>query len=229
MKKIYALILCLITVLNSYADDFYRVNKDKLIVKDKPGQWTRTLGYIPNGSNVKVLDSSNTRWYKVKVVNGTGFVESKYLNKIVANNLEDTSSYNKRIVLVFIIVLGTVIILYYIFKPKKNEQMIVNNVVDIQKFNQQLLVKRKSVGLAIVLALIFGPFGMFYATVRGAFAMLLLPILGVGLFIYAGQQNLNALMVTMFIWLLFFASFYWIICVVWAGVAAAGKNKIIYR
>lgn len=65
----------------------------------------------------------------------------------------------------------------------------------------------KSVGLAILLAVLFGPLGMLYATVPGAIVMFLLsllivvPTVGVGLV------------------------FTWLVGIVWAGIAANSHNR----
>lgn len=67
----------------------------------------------------------------------------------------------------------------------------------------------KSIGLAILLAFLFGPFGLFYASVMGGFIMLVGGILfaiatgGVGGFLV------------------------WIGCMVWAGVAANNHNSAL--
>jgi hypothetical protein len=70
-----------------------------------------------------------------------------------------------------------------------------------------VVTSEKSVGLAIVLAIFFGPLGMLYATVPGALIMLV--ITPVAAFFTLGLS----LFVT------------WPICVVWAGVAASQHNQ----
>ena len=65
----------------------------------------------------------------------------------------------------------------------------------------------KSLGLAILLAAIFGPFGLFYATVPGAMLMLVAAIalamftFGIGVFLV------------------------WPLCIVWAAMAVTSYNK----
>ena len=65
----------------------------------------------------------------------------------------------------------------------------------------------KSMAVAIILAILFGPLGMLYATVMGGVVMLVISLLaaiftlGFGLFIT------------------------WLICVIWAAVAANSHNK----
>jgi hypothetical protein len=65
----------------------------------------------------------------------------------------------------------------------------------------------KSMGISILLTILFGPLGMFYSTIVGAIVMLVLSaivgILTVGL----------GLIVT------------WPICVIWAAVATSNYNK----
>ena len=65
---------------------------------------------------------------------------------------------------------------------------------------------RKSVGVAILLAFFFGPLGMFYSTVEGAFIMCVATFFsfftGIGHFFLA-----------------------WPICIVWAAMAADAHNR----
>lgn len=79
-----------------------------------------------------------------------------------------------------------------------------------QVTNKQTIVMvppSKSVGLAILLSLFFGPLGMFYSTIAGAIVMLIMNLiavfftLGFGLFLT------------------------WPIGIIWAAVAAGNKSK----
>lgn len=83
---------------------------------------------------------------------------------------------------------------------KKNEsERTVQNIIVVNK--------QKSIGLAIVLAIFFGPLGQLYATVSGGLIMMLISVvvaiftLGFGLFVT------------------------WPICVIWAAIAANNANK----
>ena len=70
---------------------------------------------------------------------------------------------------------------------------------------------KKSRGIAAILTIFFGPFGMFYSTITGGIIMTIIHIpifilmfLGIGLFIY---------LIT------------WPICVIWAILAAENTNQ----
>ena len=67
----------------------------------------------------------------------------------------------------------------------------------------------KSVGLAFVLAFLFGPLGLFYASVTGGIVMLILGVI-------LGIVTLG-----------FGLIFIWIGCVIWAVVAVNKANKVI--
>jgi len=75
------------------------------------------------------------------------------------------------------------------------------------KPNTVVVTTTKNVGLAIVLAVFFGPLGMLYSTVVGGvimiFVNLIVGILTLGL----------GLLIT------------WPICIIWAGIAANSYNK----
>jgi hypothetical protein len=77
-----------------------------------------------------------------------------------------------------------------------------------QNQNQIVVVKtKKSMGVTILLSVLFGPVGMFYSTVTGAIIMIIVSIpvalftVGIGLLLT------------------------WPICIIWAAVAANNYNK----
>lgn len=70
-----------------------------------------------------------------------------------------------------------------------------------------LVAPARSVGGAVLLAMLFGPFGMFYATVSGALAMLAITVM--------------VAIVTFGVGLVLVPPF----CMLWAGLAAAGHNR----
>lgn len=65
----------------------------------------------------------------------------------------------------------------------------------------------KSVGIAIILTVLFGPLGMFYSTVSGAVIMLVVTFIAV--FVTFGL----GILVT------------WPICIIWGAMAASEYNK----
>jgi len=70
-------------------------------------------------------------------------------------------------------------------------------------------VPTKSVGISILLTILFGPLGMFYSTILGAIAMCI-----ISLFVIASTFGLGLLIV-------------WPICIVWGAVATNSYNKEI--
>jgi hypothetical protein len=85
-------------------------------------------------------------------------------------------------------------------------------------------MKPKSLGLAIILTLFFGPLGLFYASVTGGLIMCLIPVLllfGLALGIVAESGFLLA---SSLILIYVFAVSYWIVCVVWAATAVSNHN-----
>jgi hypothetical protein len=74
---------------------------------------------------------------------------------------------------------------------------------------QVVVYPQKSMGVTIILTILFGPLGMFYSTIVGGVVMLIVSLLvaiftlGVGLFIT------------------------WPICIIWAAVATNSHNKKI--
>ena len=72
---------------------------------------------------------------------------------------------------------------------------------------QVVVTPTKSMGLAILLTVLFGPIGMFYSTIWGAIIMI--PISAVVGFFTVGI----GLLVT------------WPICIIWTAVATSSHNK----
>jgi len=72
------------------------------------------------------------------------------------------------------------------------------------------LAERKSVGLALLLAYFFGPFGMLYSTVTGAIIM---------------GGVMGAIMIYYMYTHVFFLDVAWLTCMIWACVAASQSGE----
>jgi len=100
--------------------------------------------------------------------------------------------------------------------------------MDTQQIQQNIIVvsNPKSVGLALILAIFFGPLGLFYVSILGGFVMLIFPFLCTYLFT-ANSFDDN--------WVLWLSSFYvwcfvdWVICIIWAVVAANKANNNVIK
>lgn len=103
--------------------------------------------------------------------------------------------------------------------------------------NIVILKTQKSEGIAMLLVFLFGPVGMFYATVRGALTMLfVVPIVAIGLlflFLYGansahseGNHGLFTVFAGLSVFtLLFIFLGYWIICLIWSYRAVRIYNE----
>jgi hypothetical protein len=85
----------------------------------------------------------------------------------------------------------------------------------------------KSVGIAILLTLLFGPLGLFYASVTGGLIMTFTPILLVILVLVGLFQDNSLLLSWSFGLLIVFAATFWIINIIWAVVSVNNYNKEI--
>jgi hypothetical protein len=70
-----------------------------------------------------------------------------------------------------------------------------------------IAVSPKSVGIAIILTVLFGPLGMFYSTVTGAIIMIVVSLV-VGIFTVGFGLLLT-----------------WPMCIIWGAIAASAHNK----
>lgn len=120
-----------------HAQDMYKVTADKLNVRATNDKQSKIIGFVPQNENVMVLDSSNAKYFKIKVSNGEGWVSSEFLTRIskapakpnaaIATKTTSpvTSSTNNN-QLIFFVVAGLVmaIALYLIFKYLGNHKFL---------------------------------------------------------------------------------------------------------
>ena len=85
----------------------------------------------------------------------------------------------------------------------------------------------KSIGIAILLTFLFGPIGLFYASVTGGFIMTFTPIF-LGLFVFVGFAQENLLLLGWSFGLLtIFAMTFWLINIIWAVIGVTSYNQEI--
>jgi hypothetical protein len=97
---------------------------------------------------------------------------------------------------------------------------------------QQKIRTKKSLFLAVMLTIFFGPFGLLYATINGGLTMIFSPI-ALSSMLFVGFHFGDFLGITAFfgssIALLFIIPFYWIICIFWSIIAVSHHNSNIER
>lgn len=76
------LLAFLLFSLTLQAQDMYKVTADRLRVRETSSIDSKIIGFIPQNENVAVLDSSNSKYFKVKVTNGEGWVSSEFLTRV---------------------------------------------------------------------------------------------------------------------------------------------------
>ena len=85
----------------------------------------------------------------------------------------------------------------------------------------------KSIGVAILLTFLFGPVGLFYASISGGLIMTFTPIVLFLLFMVGIIQE-NILLVEWSVMLLIvFVLTYWLICIIWAAISVNSYNREI--
>lgn len=85
----------------------------------------------------------------------------------------------------------------------------------------------KSVGIAILLTFLFGPIGLFYASVSGGLIMTFTPILLL-ILAFVGLFQQNELLMSWSVGLLIiFAATFWLINIIWAVIGVNSYNKEI--
>ena len=86
-------------------------------------------------------------------------------------------------------------------------------------------MQRKSLGLAVVLTLFFGPLGLFYASVSGGLIMCLSPFILGGILIFGALAESDFLVFSSFLLMMIFAISYWVICIIWSVTAVNEHNR----
>jgi len=85
----------------------------------------------------------------------------------------------------------------------------------------------KSVGIAILLTFLFGPIGLFYASVTGGLIMTFTPIILVLLSLVGLFQENSLLFGWSFGLLIIFAVTFWLINIIWATISVLSYNQEI--
>ena len=76
------LLTFLLFAMHISAQDMYKVTADKLRVRETNSTDSKIIGFIPQNENVQVLDSTDAKYFKVKVTNGEGWVSSEFLTRV---------------------------------------------------------------------------------------------------------------------------------------------------
>ena len=81
------------TVAPTVTHYFYTVKTDAN-VRSGASEYTSVLSKAYKGQEVEVLETSNPKWYKVKVYNTIGYISSKLLSYSRSSNSPSSSNYN---------------------------------------------------------------------------------------------------------------------------------------
>ena len=93
--------------------------------------------------------------------------------------------------------------------------------------NYHVVKSTKSVGIGILLTFLFGPIGLFYATVFGGIVMTFSPILLLVIFFLGLDMQSEVISIIAGMTLLFGLIFWWLICMIWSAIAVTQYNKRI--
>ena len=131
MYKIFTLLLA-ITLFSTIAiaqdKDLYKVTADQLRVRATNSLDSKIIGFIPQNENVMVLDSSNAKYFKVRLTNGEGWVSSEYLTRVSPPNvvkkaepatpivLQSTGKDHSKTIFVALVAVVLLTLLFIVFK-----------------------------------------------------------------------------------------------------------------
>lgn len=229
LSKILTTVILTTFWLNVLSADFF-TSTTNLNVRSGPGTDYSVAFSLKQGDEVKIIDRNNGKWFQIEHNDKRGYASAKYLEYsrtdqeyIISDEQKEDEKQNMYIVIGIVIgVILLIIILSISSKSKRNTQPQTNissPTITQQQSQPRVVVTKstKSVGTAVFLVVIFGPLGMFYSTIGGAIIMTIVaPIIFVLLLI---SGNIGSL--------IFAATIYYPVCMIWAGSAASNYNKRI--
>lgn len=126
MKKLLTLIFILCTTQILYAKDMYRVNTERLNVRNAPSASSSTIGYLGFDTNVEAIDTTNSSWYKIRANNGIGYVNSHYIVKITKTEpISGVTDYNVKVIGVAGLSIILIIVFYYLFQSRTRKYALI--------------------------------------------------------------------------------------------------------
>lgn len=226
-KKTLTVIIFTFFAITSFATDYYKATTT-LNVRSGAGTSYSVLFSINKGDEVELISKDNN-WFEIKYKEKTGYASSKYLkfSRTETSTNQNTSiktDDNTTIWVIGFIILLVILIIFLANSGSKKSSTEIKGTQPIQNqnLNQPTVIvtkSTKSVGIAVLLVVLFGPLGMFYSTIGGAiFMTILAPIILVFL-LFTGNWGS----------LIFLALLYYPICMIWAGNAASNYNQKIIR
>lgn len=223
MKRIILILINLIILVSiSYAES-YRVIEDRLKVCARPDS-RYEFGYLTKGYEIKSLEKYDEDWSYINEGKIHGYIKNDGIRLISEQIAKKENNYSM-IIGLGVGLIAFILILYAIYgerKPKNIPQYSQNPLLE----NTTYIYKSKSTAVAIILTMLFGPFGMLYSTIRGALTMILLPIVLIIATIFAfGSENAFLKVILASSSIIFFI-LYWFICVIWGAVAASNSIKV---
>lgn len=114
----------------------YKVTADKLNVRETKDPTSKKVGFVPQNENVQVLDSTDAKYFKIKVTNGEGWVSKDYLIRISPVPVKQAQTPNivvaqpagkdhSKTIFISFVILILVALLFCIFKFIKNKVFMV--------------------------------------------------------------------------------------------------------
>lgn len=227
VKQIVLAALLTVFSLTTFATDYYKATTT-LNVRSGAGTSYSVSFTLQKGDEVELISQDNN-WYKIKYKDKTGYASSKYLKfsrtDTTTNQSKPIKTDDKKTVwIIGFIILLVILIIFIANSGNKNSstKTISTQPIKNQNINQPRVIvtkSTKSVGIAVLLVVIFGPLGMLYSTISGAILMTILaPIILVILLLTGNWGSLILL-----------AILYYPICMIWAGNAASNYNQKIIK
>lgn len=136
-KILFSLIAFVLLSIQLQAQDMYRVKADKLNVRSTNDPKSKVIGSIKQDENVAVLDSSDAKYFKIKVTNGEGWVSKDFLVRVspplkpavakTAVNVEVQQVEHDYSSIIFFVVVAVILflILFLVFKYTHQSKILI--------------------------------------------------------------------------------------------------------
>ena len=141
MNKYFILLVSLLLLsVCVNAQEMYKVTADKLNVRETKDPSSKKIGFVPQNENVAVLDSTDKKYFKIKVTNGEGWVSKDYLQRVNATPVkpqlttapiveQKAAKDNSSIIFITLVVVVMIILLFIIIKYVPNKIFMAFSVV----------------------------------------------------------------------------------------------------
>ena len=237
LKLLSTFFILFIVFVGTISADNYK-STTVLNVRQGPSEDYKVVFKLKKGDEVVLIKKYDEDWYEIEHNGKKGYVYKEYLtlagiNKTIDRNLSYKGLSVKEIGYIALgVIILAIMLVVIISSLGKNKYVPQQNIETggvqttsysrAPRYNE--IRSTKSVALAVMLVVLFGPLGMFYSTIKGALFMTFVAPILFGALFFIGFSSPE-----FFVLLVIGLLIYYPICLIWSGRAANSYNQRINR